>query len=365
MVDSKVIGIFSGKGGVGKTTITANLGAALAHEFDKRALIIDSNVKTSHLGIHFGVYDEFPVTLREVLYNRVPPIYAIYLHPASGLRLLPAPMKDDSVLRNIGGIVSQLRRSYDLILIDCSPGLGSDVIIVAKAVDSAIIVTTPDLPAFTDALKTIDLMKRLRKDILGIVLNRVRNEKYELTVKEIEQTSGQQVIAIIHETTKVPESIANGSPLVMGSNSRAAEEFKMLAAAIAGEKYVPSGFLGMLAGIFKPSANGRKVPKSGLEGFVKDSAVISGEAGGSLKASEGLGTEIAWKRARRNATYITPRKADRGAAAEDEMEAVENIRSGLAAGARLRNVGPYMGFERSNQKAANEMPRKPKAHDGR
>jgi len=248
---SNVIGIVSGKGGVGKTTITANLGAALAHDFNKRALVIDSNVKTSHMGLHFGMYDEFPVTLREVLHRNVPPMHAIYVHPASGLRILPAPIKDDSVLHSMDDVVNQLRAAYDLILIDCAPGLGSDVIIAAKAADKAIIVTTPDLPAFTDALKTIDLMKRLGKTVLGIVLNRVRGERYELTIEEMEQASGQKILAVIPETAKIPESIAAGSPLVIDSDSPAAIAFKRLAADIAGERYVQPGVFYRLARVFR------------------------------------------------------------------------------------------------------------------
>jgi len=384
MKKSNVIGVLSGKGGVGKTTVTANLGAALAHEFDKRALIIDSNVKTSHLGLHFGVYDEFPVTLRDVLDRKVPPIYAIYTHPASGLRMLPAPMKNDSVLRSMDGVVGQLRNSYSPILVDCAPGLGSDVVIAAKAIDKAIIVTTPDLPAFTDALKTIDLVKRLRKDVLGIVLNRVRGEKYELTTEEIEQTSGQEVIAVIPETTKIPESIAAGSPLVIGSNSPAAAEFKRLAAAIAGERYVPDGILVRLANIFNFSAltlNGRKA-KRGKNVFVREAAAGSeSEVGEESEVEEReVGNEPkagrvqrqrpqinrimnAWKRARRTAEYINPRRPEREAV-EEEVEAVEGIRRGLAAAARLKDVGPYKGyagFKRGVADAETEMLRKIKA----
>jgi septum site-determining protein MinD len=382
MAKSNVIGILSGKGGVGKTTITANLGAALAHDFNKKALIIDSNVKTSHLGLHFGMYDEFPVTLRDVLDRKVPPMYAIYTHPASGLRMLPAPMKDDSVLRSMDAVVGQLRNSYSPILIDCAPGLGSDVVIAAKAIDKAIIVTTPDLPAFTDALKTIDLVKRLRKDVLGIVLNRVCGEKYELTTEEIEQTSGQEVIAVIPETTKIPESIAAGSPLVIGSNSPAAAEFKRLAAAIAGERYVPDGILGRLANIFNFSAlNGTKA-KPGKNVFVREAAagsesevdeeseVEEREVGNEPKAGRMQRqrpqinrTTNAWKRARRAAEYITPRRPERETV-EEEVEAVEDVRRGLAAGARLKDVGPYKGyagFRRGGADAETDMLRKIKA----
>ncbi|MFH1622954.1 MAG: P-loop NTPase [Candidatus Aenigmatarchaeota archaeon] len=389
MARSTVIGILSGKGGVGKTTITANLGAALAHDFGRKALVIDSNIKTSHLGLHFGVYDEFPVTLRDVLDRKVPPMYAIYMHPASGLRMLPAPMKDGSMLRNMDAVVGQLRRTYDPIIVDCAPGLGSDAIIAAKAIDKAIIVTTPDLPAFTDALKTIDLLKRLRKDVLGIVMNRVRGERYELTREEIEQTSGQEVIAVIPETTRIPESIAAGSPIVISSNSGAAAEFKKLAAAIAGVRYVPDGIFGRLANVFGRLANVFNFNFSALDGararketnvFVREAA--AGGESDAVEVPEAEGYEEgepkpfraqkikpqinrtggAWKSARSAARYINPRRRE-AEAAEHEVEAVADLRRGLPAAAKPDNMGPYRGFARSGAAAdmETEILRKVKA----
>jgi len=349
MSRSTVIGILSGKGGVGKTTITANLGAALARDFGKKALVIDSNIKTSHLGLHFGVYDEFPVTLRDVLDRKVPPMYAIYTHPASGLRMLPAPMKYDSVLRSIDAVVAQLRRSYDPIIVDCAPGLGSDAVIAAKAIDKAIIVTTPDLPAFTDALKTIDLVERLRKDVLGIVMNRVRGERYELTTEEIEQTSGHGVIAVIPETARIPESIAAGSPVVISSNSGAAAEFKKLAAAIAGERYVPDGIFGRLAEVFNFRAFDRANASRGMNGFVREAVDDADSPREDAKRETQTikpqinRTGIAWK------------------AAEQEVEAVEEIRRGLPAAARPGSMGPYKGFARSGAGTEEEIVRKVKA----
>jgi len=358
MAKSTVIGILSGKGGVGKTTITANLGAALARDFGKKALVIDSNIKTSHLGLHFGVYDEFPVTLRDVLDRKVPPMYAIYTHPASGLRMLPAPMKYDSVLRSIDAVVGQLRRSYDPIIVDCAPGLGSDAVIAAKAIDKAIIVTTPDLPAFTDALKTIDLVKRLRKDVLGIVMNRVRGERYELTTEEIEQTSGHGVIAVIPETTRIPESIAAGSPIVISSNSGAAAEFKKLAAAIAGERYVPDGIFGRLADFFNfnfSTFEGAKVGR-GMNGFVREAVADA---------------DMPREEPRREMQTIKPQinrtgaawKGARGEEAEAEIDAVEELRRELPAAAKPGNMGPYKGFARARagKDAEQEILRKVKA----
>ena len=275
--NSKIIGVLSGKGGVGKTTIVSNLGAALASDFGKKVLIIDSNVKTSHLGLHLGLYEELPVTLREVMFKKVPVMYAIFLHPTTGLRLLPAPMKADMNLRNMDGIFEELRGAYDPILVDCAPGLGRDVVIAAKAIDKAILVTTPDLPAVTDVLKTIGLLEKFKKNIIGIVINRVRKEKYELTLDEIESTCGYDVVSIIPETNKIPESISEGVPLVMSSGCQAAVELKRLAANLIGEEYQPGGLWDRLKHLFKIPLN--TISRKPKASFVRESDMDRREDG--------------------------------------------------------------------------------------
>ena len=91
------IGILSGKGGVGKTTLTSNLGAAMTRVFGKRVVIVDSNVRTSHLGLHLGLYEDLPLSLRDVLNNDVHPAYAIYVHPQTGIRVLPSTLGGENI----------------------------------------------------------------------------------------------------------------------------------------------------------------------------------------------------------------------------------------------------------------------------
>jgi hypothetical protein len=145
--------------------------------------------------------------------------------------------------------------------------LGKEVIMAIKCIDSALVVTTPDLPAVTDALKTITLLERLKKDVLGIVLNRVRNAKFELTEEEVESTCGYNVIAKIPEDSKIPESIANGVPVIMyDKNSKSSIALKKLSAHIIGEEYEAPGMFEIMRDIFDfkkllPTFNGlgRKV----------------------------------------------------------------------------------------------------------
>lgn len=241
----EVIGILSGKGGVGKTTLASNLGAALTDSFKKNIIILDSNVNSSHLGMHLGMYEDLPVTLREVVRENVPVAYATYVHPATGIRIVPAPLNSGNLSitpKKLREVSSKLAQEYNLVIMDCAPGLGKEVVTSVAAMDSALIVTTPDFPAVTDALKTIDLLRKMNKKVLGIVINKVRDEKYELTPSEIESTCGVNIVAIIPEDKSVPRGIAGGIPSVLLSPfSVSSENFKYLAGKLVGEKYRPAG----------------------------------------------------------------------------------------------------------------------------
>ena len=176
----KIIGVFSGKGGVGKTTLVANLGALLANVHHKNVLIVDLNVYTAHLGLHYGVYENMPVTLREVLSGKVPVSYATYIHPSTGVRILLAPLNADDVAisqEKLDGIMNELRDNYDWIIIDSAPGLGKEALITMSLIDDALLVTTPDLPSVTDVIKSKNLLDRLQKNVVGLVVNRYNSKK--------------------------------------------------------------------------------------------------------------------------------------------------------------------------------------------
>lgn len=251
---SRVIGVLSGKGGVGKTTVVANLGAALTNEFNKNVLIFDSNIHTSHLGLHLGMYEDLPLTLREVLNRKVSIMNAVYLHPQTGIRLIPAPLSGDGVnltKEKCCKLIDEVKDNYDMVIMDCSPGLGKEVMVAINAIDEALIVTTPDLPALADAMKTIDLFKELGKKVSGIVVNRHRNERYELTPNEIMSTAKTNVLGLIPEDKRIAESIYKGVPAVLSyPHSPAGIALKRLAADLIGAKYDEMNFFERLKRLF-------------------------------------------------------------------------------------------------------------------
>ncbi len=236
-----VIGILSGKGGVGKTTLVANLGVSLTRDFMQNVIIVDANINSSHLGIHLGIYEDNPVTLKDVMKGNVPVNYAVYTHPDTGVRVLPAPLNGSEINFNkLKEVIKKLEETYNIVILDTAPGLGKDVISVLPSIDNGFVVTTPDLPSLADAVKTIKLMEKFGKTASGIIVNRIMNKKYELISSEIESACNHKIVAAIADDRNVPESINEGVPIVAShQNSDAAIEIKKLAARIIGKDYKP------------------------------------------------------------------------------------------------------------------------------
>ncbi len=257
------IGVLSGKGGVGKTTIVSNLGIALAKNFNRESIIVDGNIRNSHLGLHFGLYEDLPYTIIDVLRHNIPVSKAIYIHTDSGLRLLPSSLSGGEVsLHRLNHLIMALKKVYDLILVDFPPGLGKETISAIRSVDTALIVTTPELPSVSDALKTINILRRLKKDVKGIIINRYRNVKYELSTEEIESTCNLNVLAELPDERRMAECIAKGIPIVLDKpRTDFSRRINRLATLILGKEYMPDGFLEKLKRIF----SGKKIQSAEYE----------------------------------------------------------------------------------------------------
>jgi septum site-determining protein MinD len=248
---ARVISIVSGKGGVGKTTVTANLGAALAQQFKKNVTVVDCNVTTSHLGLYLGIYYS-PATLNKVLRGEVTVEEAIYQH-FSGMKIIPASLS----LSELEGVdVTQIRDSIkpifdknDVVLLDSSPGLGRESIAALRASDEVIYVTTPFVPSVLDIVRCQEVVKELGVKPIGIVLNMVGRERYEMTKTEIEQLTRLPVIATIPYDKNVKKSLTTKMPVVnMNPNTAASKEFFKLAARLVGMPYRSEGLLSRILG---------------------------------------------------------------------------------------------------------------------
>lgn len=240
----KIMGVISGKGGVGKTTTVANVGAALASKFKRKVAVLDGNPTTPDLGLHLGMYN-FPNTVEDVLRRKVSINQTLYDH-SSGVRLIPSSLSHSTAgvaeVRDLKGVLNGLEE-HEFLLIDSPPGLGKEITPILEASDEVLIVTAPELPAITDTIRAILVAKEVGVPIRGIVLNRMMGEKHELSVIEVEAVFDVPVIGVIPEDAKVRESIAIGNPVVLNNPySPAATGFKKLAAYLIGEEYTVGFF---------------------------------------------------------------------------------------------------------------------------
>jgi len=233
----KIIGVISGKGGVGKTTTVANVGTAIAAEFRRRVLLVDGDPNNPDLPLHLGVYS-VDTSLKDVLDMKVSIKDAIIELP-SGVDILPAPFKTDEII-DIRGLKSALRglNEYDVILVDSPPGLGSEIEPIFDVCDEVIIVTNLEVPAVTQALKAIVNSTKARVPITGMVLNMVRGKKFELSPMEVELVFDAPVIGVIPEDWNVKGSVASGEPLILNRpNAPSSVGFKELGGYLLGLEY--------------------------------------------------------------------------------------------------------------------------------
>lgn len=232
---SRIIGVFSGKGGVGKTTTAVNLGVALT-KLGKSVVLVDSNVNTPNVSLHLGM-NFTPFTIQDMMENAPYIPQAIYVHE-SGLRVIPADFSlkerhvDISELKNH---MHKLAGESDYVIMDCAPGLGPDTRASIEACSEFIIVTNPETPAVADAYKTYKAIKGVNGKVLGLVVNKVNKDGYELDSGEIEEFFNEKIIGIVPEDKSVRASIQNKRPVVMHKpNSKASKAYSRLAMHIAG-----------------------------------------------------------------------------------------------------------------------------------
>jgi septum site-determining protein MinD len=246
----KIVGIISLKGGVGKTTTVANLGAALASEFGKKVLVIDANFSAPNLGLHFGLVNP-KVTLHDVLLDKVTADKAIYEHE-NGFHIMPAAYLSKKIDPfKLKKKINYLKDHYDVILIDSSPNLNNEILATMVASDELFVVTSPDYPTLSTTLRAVRLAKQRKTPIKGLILNKVFNKKFELSINDIEQAAGVPVVSVLTQDVKVVESVAHTTPVTLHSpKANPAVEYKKLAASLIGENYKDPRFFSRVKNMF-------------------------------------------------------------------------------------------------------------------
>jgi len=231
---SRMIVIISGKGGVGKTTTAINLGAAINY-FKKDVLIIDGNLSTPNVGIHLNS-PEVPVNLNHVLLGKAEVFEAIYEHK-SGIKIIPSSLSIKELKKikpeKIREFKDDFKKISEYIIVDSAAGLGDEASSAMDLADELIIVTNPEIPAITDALKTIKLIEQKKKKILGVIVTRVKKNKIEVSPNTVKDMLEVPILGMIPEDINVQKSINIKDAVVcIYPKSKASRAYKEIAARI-------------------------------------------------------------------------------------------------------------------------------------
>ena len=233
----RVIGIISGKGGVGKTTCTINLCAALT-EMKRDVIAIDADIKMSGLGLQLGMYN-FRSTLNDLLNGEGNIYEAIHTHE-SGLKIIPSSLSVvNSNFLDLKDIFHHPYLHSSLVIVDSPPGFEKNSIEIMGACTETIVVTTPEIPSIVNAMKMLRMSMELGARPIGIIVNMYdKGDPNQIDPKDIESVCEIPVIGVVPYDKSVKKSIFKRTPTVfMSPYSNASVEFKKIAARVGGYDY--------------------------------------------------------------------------------------------------------------------------------
>lgn len=219
MAEPHIIGIASQKGGVGKTTISINLAVALKTA-GYGVLLVDADITNPCVGIHLGI-GRVNTGYTDVLSSRAELGQTIVVHATTGLHVLPGNINSGyslpsaSSIDEVGAAIA--KTNYDYIIFDTAPGfLVEDL---TKIYSEAIIITTPEMSAATSCMRLARDYDNIGKPH-NLVVNRIKNKKYEISTGELEEIYEKKLMVDILEEEIVPISISEHIPAyIIGPNT--------------------------------------------------------------------------------------------------------------------------------------------------
>lgn len=228
---SEVIVITSGKGGVGKTTTSANVGTGLA-ELGKKVVLIDADIGLRNLDVVMGLENRIVYNLVDVIEGTCRLKQALIKDKRhSGLYLMPAAQTRDKNCITPGQMVKlieSLKSQFDYIILDCPAGIEQGFQNAIAGADHAIVVTTPEVSAIRDADRIIGLLEANEIKNIDLVVNRLRHDLVKrgemMTVDDVIDILGLPLLGVVPDDENVVIATNQGEPLV-GKNSFAGQAF--------------------------------------------------------------------------------------------------------------------------------------------
>lgn len=238
----EAIVITSGKGGVGKTTTSANIGTALALQ-GKKVCMVDTDIGLRNLDVVMGLENRIIYDLIDVAEGRCRLPQALVKDKRfEELYMLPAAQTKDKHAISpeaVRDIVLELKKDFDFVIIDCPAGIEQGFKNAVAGADKAIVVTTPENAAVRDADRIIGLLENERIESPKLIINRIRANMVKkgemLDIDEICSVLAIDLLGIVPDDEYVIKAANMGEPTVMNPNSRAAIAYRNIARRMLGD----------------------------------------------------------------------------------------------------------------------------------
>lgn len=239
----EAIVITSGKGGVGKTTLSANLGTALAL-MQKKVLLIDTDIGLRNLDVVLGlenriVYDLVDVCTGKCEYKKA----AIRDKRYEGLYLIPAAQSSDKSAvtpLQMKNLLRKVKEDFDYIIIDCPAGIEQGFENAVAGADRAIVVATPSVSSVRDADRIIGLLEKHGIEDIKLVVNRIRQRMVDagnmLSIEDMLDVLAVDLIGAVPDDESIIISANNGIPCAADTKSRAGAAYRNIALRVTGQK---------------------------------------------------------------------------------------------------------------------------------
>lgn len=240
----EAIVITSGKGGVGKTTTSANIGTALALQ-GKKVCLVDTDIGLRNLDVVMGLENRIIYDLVDVVEKRCKIHQALVKDKRFDglLYLLPAAQTVDKsavTAEQMQELIEELKQDYEFIIIDCPAGIEQGFKNAIAGADQAIVVVTPEVSAVRDADRIIGLLeKEKHMEPPRLIVNRIRNHMMKsgdmLDLDEITQHLSIELVGIVADDEEVIKASNHGEPIALNPNSKASIAYRNIARRILGE----------------------------------------------------------------------------------------------------------------------------------
>lgn len=233
--------ITSGKGGVGKTTTTANIGTALA-ALGNKVVVIDGDTGLRNLDVLMGLENRIVYTIIDVIENRCRLKQALIKDKRyPSLCLLPTAQtkdKDDIRAQDMLNVVKNLKEEFDYILIDCPAGIEQGFENCVIGADKAIVVVNPEITSVRDADRVIGKLDAKGLEDHAVIINRLNYEMTQrgdmLDISDIIETLSIELLGVVPDDKNITVSTNKGEPIVLDENSNSGQAFRNIAKRLTG-----------------------------------------------------------------------------------------------------------------------------------